>query len=449
MQQRRHLPARLLRWSRPNNSNAVASSCVDDVEGVLEASRLIAMKRQGSIYVRLIIPLGLTLLIAMIAAWAIAVKLLTDTIDRRLDDQLDHATAMLAQGEFPFSPDLITRLDRLIEARIALLDSSGTVALATTSGPTGDALRALLSEIGDARDDPVTLFTAEAGGSTWRIALRPLTQGRDLRYTEVAAIASLDDSREAARDAAKLLGAAMLIVTVLLAWVGHYFTDLTRQSRLAGLGDLSSRIAHEIRNPLTAIKMQLQLLEEKSTPDDATRIGKLLNEIRRMEMIVESALTLGAPMTLQYSTFFVDEFIVDLADLLQPALAHRNIELRIAANVDSELEADADRLRQVLINLINNAADELDSEGVILVCAETRDDGRTITIKVEDSGSGFDERRNSVHSSKPFGLGIGLTICREIIEKHHGDLVVDRSPELGGARIDVRLPMTQFNQEQE
>ena len=72
------------------------------------------MKRPGSIYIRLIMPLGLTLLVAMIAAWAIAVHLLTNTIDRRLDDQLNHATAILADGEFPFSPDLIARLDRLI-----------------------------------------------------------------------------------------------------------------------------------------------------------------------------------------------------------------------------------------------------------------------------------------------------------------------------------------------
>ena len=65
------------------------------------------VRRLSSIYFRLIIPLGVTLLLAMLAAWAIAVQLLTDTINRRLDVQLDHATAMLADGEFPFSLELI------------------------------------------------------------------------------------------------------------------------------------------------------------------------------------------------------------------------------------------------------------------------------------------------------------------------------------------------------
>ena len=68
------------------------------------------MKNSQNIYTRLIIPLGLTLLIAMLAVWILAVKLLTDTIDHRLDDQLDHATEILAAGEFPFSPELIERL---------------------------------------------------------------------------------------------------------------------------------------------------------------------------------------------------------------------------------------------------------------------------------------------------------------------------------------------------
>ncbi|MDX1500439.1 MAG: hypothetical protein R3176_11105, partial [Woeseiaceae bacterium] len=73
------------------------------------------MKPARRIYLRLIAPLGLALLVAMLATWAIAVKLFTDTIDERLDEQLEHATAILADGEFPFSPELLARLDRLLE----------------------------------------------------------------------------------------------------------------------------------------------------------------------------------------------------------------------------------------------------------------------------------------------------------------------------------------------
>jgi len=399
------------------------------------------VKRPGSIYVRLIMPLGLTLLVAMIAAWAIAVHLLTDTIDRRLDDQLNHATAMLADGEFPFSPDLIARLDRLIEARIALLDASGEIALSTAHGPANEALHTLVNNISDRRDEPVSLLTAEAGGSTWRIAVRPLTRARDDRFAYVAAAASLDESRQAARDAAKLLAAAMLLVTVLLAWVGHYFTDLTRQSRLAGLGDLASRVAHEIRNPLTTLKMQLQLLEENASPDDAIRIGKLLNEIRRMDMIVESSLTLGAPMTLQRDKVQPDELITDLTELLRPALDHRGIELQIEPQCPAEIDADQNRLRQALLNLINNAADELNDGGIIRVSTAVAPTKDAIEFSVEDSGPGLKETADDKENKKPFGLGLGLSICREIVEQHGGELIAASSTSLGGARFTIRLPV--------
>jgi hypothetical protein len=159
------------------------------------------VKRFSSIYLRLIIPLGLTLLVAMLAAWAIAVKLLTDTIDNRLDEQLDHATEALANGEFPFSPDLIGRLDRLIGASIMLINESGEIALSTAP----EAASAALEDIASSDVEDVALLTREAEGIAWRLAIRPLAQTRDSRYHFVAAIASLEESRQAAKDAAKLL----------------------------------------------------------------------------------------------------------------------------------------------------------------------------------------------------------------------------------------------------
>lgn len=400
------------------------------------------MRKTENIYARLIIPLGLTLLLAMIAVWAIAVKLLTDTIDRRLDDQLDHATEILATGEFPFSPELIVRLDRLIEARIALLDRNGEVALSTTDGAAHDALQAIAVDL--AVNEPAGIITSQYGGGTWRIAIRPLQLGRDSRFAYVAAIASTDESRRAASDAAKLLGIAMFFVTALLAWVGHRFTGLAKQSRLTGLGELSSRIAHEIRNPLTAIKMQLQLIEEKATEDDAPRISRLLNEIRRMETMVESALTVGSPQNLRIENVRPEVLINELADLLRPSLAHRGIDLQVDTEGAVQIDADADRLKQALLNLINNAADELDAGGTIRITANTESRGDTIDIAVSDSGPGFAQDVSS-ESQKPFGLGLGLTICREIAAKHGGQLLTGRSTTLGGAQFTLRLPVRILN----
>lgn len=452
------------------------------------------MTRPNSIYFRLIIPLGLTLLIAMLAAWAIAARLLTDTINQRLDDQLDNATAILAQGDFPFSPDLLARLERLIEARIALLDASGNLRMSTTVSPAGDALAMLSGDFDISRDKPLTLLTRDAADGNWRVAVRAIAPERDSRFHYVAAAASLAPAREAAGNAATLLGVAMLFATLVLAWFAHVYTrgisgpvselaemadriadgerdiasnfdanneigvlaralngmakrlteyehELARQSHLAGLGDLAARLAHEIRNPLTAVKMHLQLLEESVPEIETARVRTLLDEIRRMELIVESALTLGAPVVLHMSEMDARDVVDELAELLRPVLSHRGVELQTVTDWSPRIHADAHRLRQVLLNLINNAADELAGGGVIRVSTVSAAEGAKFDFVVEDSGPGMAPDAARAAGQKPFGLGIGLTICREIVEMHGGELVQGRSQELGGAQFTISLPV--------
>jgi len=400
-----------------------------------------------NVYARLILPLGLALLAAMIAVWAIAIHLLTATIERRLDNQLEHATDILAAGEFPFSMELLNRLDRLIEARIVLLDEQHAVALATGGPDMLASLQAIATSIGD--DRPGSLMTRKQDGTTWRIALRALDADRDSRYAYVVAIASLDEHQEATREAGMLLGIAVILVTLLLLWVGHRFTGLTQQSRLAGLGELASRVAHEIRNPLTAIKMQLQILEEKSGREDTERIQRLQSEIRRMEALVESALTIGAPMELRLARVRPQLLIRNLAELLRPSLAHRGIELLTPGDADPEIDADPDRLTQTLLNLVNNAADELTDGGVIELSIGLSENGEHCEIYVEDSGPGMRNPEAVRPSKKAFGLGLGLTICREIVGRHGGTMAVSTSDKLGGARFKLCLPVRIISPKQE
>lgn len=452
------------------------------------------MRRFDSIYFRLIMPLGVAMLLAMLAAWVIAIQVLTNTMDHRLDEQLTHATAILADGEFPFSPEIIGRVDHLIEARIALLDESGAVKLSTSTGQANEALATLAQELPDMQDGKPALLTSHSAGNAWRIAIQSLPRTRDARFHYVVAAGSLAESRQAAWDAAMLLGGAMLFAAMLLAWFGNFFTrsitrpvselatmadriadgerdissaftanneigllaralnemtsrltqyesEIERQGRLSGLGDLAARLAHEIRNPLTAIKMQLQLLQEDVPSSDISRVTTLLNEIRRMELIVESALTLAAPQVLHRTNVQIRNVVMELAELMKPSLNHRNIELQIEADQSPDTYADPDRVKQVLLNLINNAADELVDGGVIRVSVRISDDGSSLEIRVEDSGPGYQADEDGYERRKPFGLGLGLTICSEIVEQHGGQLFSDARGDLGGARFTIRLPM--------
>jgi signal transduction histidine kinase len=452
------------------------------------------MRRIDSIYFRLVMPLGAAMLLAMLAAWIIAIQVLTNAMDRRLDDQLTHATAILADGEFPFSPEIIGRVDRLIEARIALLDESGVVRLSTSTDQANEALAMLAQRLPDMHDGEPLLLTGQSSGSSWRIAVRPLPRTRDARFHYVAAAGSLAEARQAAWDAALLLGAAILFAAVLLAWFGNYFTrsitrpvsdlakmadriadgerdvsstftadneigllaralnemtsrltqyeaEIERQGRQSGLGDLAARLAHEIRNPLTAIKMQLQLLQENVPDSDAPRVTTLLSEIRRMELMVDSALTLAAPQALRRVNVRLETVVTELAELLRPSLSHRNIELQIAIDRSPEIYADPDRVKQVLLNLINNAADELVDGGIIRISVHSIDTDGSLEICVEDSGPGLQAGEDGNERKKPFGLGLGLTICREIVEQHGGQLLSDGPGDLGGARFTIRLQM--------
>ncbi len=440
---------------------------------------------------RLLLPVGAALLAAMTIAWAIALSLLTGVINDQLDGRLENATTVLADGAFPFSKDLLQRLDGLIDARVALLDRDGQVQVATA----GPAFTTALTAVGAENfptDAGLTRFVGfDAGATAFRAAIRRLPADRDARFDYVVVAASLEASRAGARESALLLGAAMALAALVLVLIGSYFVhsitrpisrladaanriaegersievetresnelgvlaqafhdmatrlddyekELARTSRLSGLGDLAARVAHEIRNPLTAMKMQLEMLEERVSGRELNRVNRVLDEVKRLELIVENALAVGGASAVNPAPGDVAKLVDDVAELLRPALLHRGIDLEIDLPRLPVLPIDENRMKQVLLNLANNAADELKKGGVIRISAVARD--RDVALHVDDSGPGV--ATSDEGSSKPLGLGLGLKISREIVEAHGGRLTHERSTQLGGARFTVTLPVS-------
>lgn len=426
----------------------------------------------------------------MAAAWAIALSLLTDVMDDQLDGKLENTTATLAEGVFPFTPDLIQRLDRLIEARVLLLDENGNVQLSTG----GEELTQALAETDIAAVEIIestpAIITLDSAEIAWRAAVQRLPSGRDDRYAYVVAAAPLAEARAVSRDAAFLLAAAMIVAALVLALftsifvrsitrpvtdlaelanqvaegqrdvtvdidqeneigvlarafndmaarIEEYETELAQSSRLSGLGELASRMAHEIRNPLTAMKMQLELLEDRISDEHGNRVQSVLKEVRRLELVIDNALAVGGANSINPAPSDTSQLITDIVELLQPELAHRRIELTSDCPALPSMAIDAHRVKQVLLNLINNAADELQNGGNIAISAMAKT-GVGVDIHVEDSGPGLpgDEQE----STKPLGLGLGLKISREIVEAHGGELLLGQSDAYGGARFTIRLP---------
>jgi signal transduction histidine kinase len=449
------------------------------------------------LYWRLYLPLGISLLVATLLAWLLASRLLADALEARLQGQLDSAAALLAEQGLPFTPDILERIAGLLGIGLVLFDPAGRPALA--AGLHGTPTLELLTSRHRtwlARSDAPAALEVRAAGTRYRLALRRLA-GRDGRYATVAVVASLADLEAAARRSAWWLAAAAAVGLALLAWIGHrtargitaplgelaslagrladgerearvtvrrndeigaladavnrmadrlvdYERELAAGSRQVALGQLAARVAHEVRNPLTALQLQLELLGERLGAEQRETIQGLLTEVRRLDLIVSGHLTAAGTRPLERVPTELNALLQAVCDLMRPQFEHRRIHLETVLQPElPALEIDPDRVRQVVMNLLVNAADALDDGGRVRVTSRGVDD--QVEIDVEDDGPGIapalaERLFEPSVSGKPGGLGVGLALSRELVSGHGGTLVAGRSQVLGGARFRVVLP---------
>jgi signal transduction histidine kinase len=209
-------------------------------------------------------------------------------------------------------------------------------------------------------------------------------------------------------------------------------TIIERQEKLASLGILASGVAHEIRNPLTAIKFRLFSLK-KSAPtvsenEDATIIAK---EINRLERIVKDFLRFGRPSEPELVTVGTEAIMNEVCEFLKGQLQRNAIGLKLEVQEPAWVCVDPQQIKQVLINLIQNAAEAIGRNGLITLRVRTdmaELEGRlrsAAILVVADSGTGIPaavEARlfDPFFTTKEGGTGLGLAIAARIVEKHGG-----------------------------
>jgi signal transduction histidine kinase len=214
--------------------------------------------------------------------------------------------------------------------------------------------------------------------------------------------------------------------------------ELVRQTRMAAIGQIAAAVAHEIRNPLSALSTCVQLLRRDlpAGSEDAELIQIIQTESRRLNEIVSDFLTFGRPRPPRWEA-------VAMADVIQEAIALLQRDPRCSPAIAFDLmfdptlptvAADRDQLHQVFWNLCLNAVQAMGPEGKLRV--ETRQaDGRAV-IRIEDTGPGIPAAVRSrifdpFYTTKAGGVGLGLAIVRRIVEDHGGDIAVESSQERG------------------
>ncbi|MBN1980838.1 MAG: GHKL domain-containing protein [Chitinivibrionales bacterium] len=258
---------------------------------------------------------------------------------------------------------------------------------------------------------------------------------------------------------------AVFINTTLLSrtlsqLISDYFTDLfhTREEVIRGFADrmrqietIGSKMAHEIKNPLAAIKGLVQVIERGQgcqNEKDQKRLSVMMDEISRIEVIVDEFSTLSRPLEIITARpLDINKLLDDIAALYEMKLAQAGIRL-LRQNPSVPLPlivADERKLKQVLVNIIENALDAMNQGGTLSFAAQCNQSNQHLEIYISDTGSGIAaEHRDRIFdpffTTKPHGTGLGLSIARAIMRQHGGDVSIQSGTGVG-VTVQLTLPL--------
>ena len=286
-----------------------------------------------------------------------------------------------------------------------------------------------------------------AGAIAWLLALLAgrLKQRVDLLARGAEAVAAGDFEHRVPLEGAdeiSLLGEAF---NRMAARLGRLVERTVRMKRLAALGEFSTGVAHEVRNPLATLKTTVQALARlEKDPERAALLASMLHEIDRMGRAMQDILVFGRPRPPEPRALPLREVVPAIAALLGPEAVQRQAGLSVEGDLDAVVVVDPDQLKQILLNLAQNALQAVPPGGRVTLRA--RAVGGQVVIEVADDGPGIPPEKlaqvfEPFFTTKPGGTGLGLSISRQLADLNGGALTLESTPGLGTcARVALRRP---------
>jgi len=450
---------------------------------------------------RIVIPFVAIAVLTTAAAAYVAVSVLSRTLASRVDEQIRSAATLVGQSDFALNPQILGSVKKIVGADVITFTTSGVVVATTvdrgrtalvSSVTAPEIIRAVSAstsagpmqipvgcdvpcEVAFQRvaARPDTLVAVVADTSELIAATRSIT--RTILITAVFSVAAMmlvsqivvrrvtkplgalvDFSREAAPGARASraragddeVGQLGLAFNAMLDRLDHSQAALVQSEKLALAGLLAARVAHDIRNPLSSIKMQTQLLQSRTRgdADNQAMTEAVLADIQTVELVVRDLLELARPGALHLKPTKLGDLVLDLTAQLGPQFRHRKIQVETAFDGGlPPIPLDADRFRQALLNVVLNAADAMPSGGRLSFAARMSTDESTIELDVCDDGTGIDAAIlphvfDPFVSTKRDGVGLGLVNARAVVESHGGQIeIAARAPR--GTRVTIALPV--------
>lgn len=447
---------------------------------------------------RLLWRFGTLTVVCIVFSWVSAFLLISRDLNRRMERQLERLGRTLAEAPFILNAAALTHVEQLVEAQVAVFRSDGSILVVSPGlAQTHERLGAMLAALAPWPAGKVRTLSGEWDGyrALWvpvevpgygsvrlglamsakemaRLNHRLMVSLSLIAAVGLAAVAlagtlmaqrvtaPLKQLVEAATALAegrrenrvRTHGDAEIVqlseaFNTMINRLAVFEKRLVAAERYAAAGETAAELAHEIRNPLTSIKMLLQIVQDRfrDALDLQDLLDPVLQEVNRLENCVRHSLDRTGAVTLAAKPLSLTRLVQSVADLAEPSMRSQDIVVRVALFQEELLvRGDEERLKQVIWNLLENARQAMPNGGRLDVSVRSAGFER-VQVTVEDSGDGLppcdpEELTRAFFTTRENGLGLGLSVSRRIVEYHGGELLLESRQE-GGSRAVVRLPL--------